>query len=162
MEKIETYLLVLNESLQSKKELLLKLIEFTKEQSKFIKSEIISNDENDEFDQLVSKKDVLMDEIDKIDENFNRIFDKIIDNLNSDKLKYKQDIEKLQSSIIEITEFTNQLINLEKMNFSLFEKETISLKKEVKEFKNKTKLANYIKPDIQDAYFYDKKVGRKE
>ena len=110
---MQKYLQILEESLKKKNALLDKILASSKKQ------EVLLNDEKlklEEFDTLVDEKDQFVDELTKLDEGFETLFQNVKAELDGNKSLYKEEIGRMQKQITDITEKSVQIQALEARN----------------------------------------------
>ena len=98
---IGSYLSVLEESLKKKIAVLTKIQEANLSQSELLKEEKL---DVEQFDKYVDQKDVYIKELEKLDEGFESLYDKIREELLGNKSIYASQIKKIQDLISEVTE----------------------------------------------------------
>lgn len=160
MDNINTYISVLHGSLRKKLDLIKKLLELTKEQNKILNQETI---DIDNFDRLVSKKEVKINEMLEIDRGFQTVFNKISSVIKESPQQYRQQILEMQNFIRAITDIGVEIENLEQKNKEKFNKFLASKRSDIKNFKvsNKTAVSYYKNMSNQhrewQSYFIDSK-----
>lgn len=160
MDNINTYISVLHGSLRKKLDLIKKLLELTKEQNKILNQETI---DIDNFDRLVNKKEVKINEMLEIDRGFQTVFNKISSVIKESPQQYRQQILEMQNFIRAITDIGVEIENLEQKNKEKFNKFLASKRSDIKNFKvsNKTAVSYYKNMSNQhrewQSYFIDSK-----
>lgn len=154
---IEQYINALIESMDAKAECLAELLKETEAQTELLKADVMNWDA---FDELVDKKDKLIDELDELDEGFQSVFNRIKDDLQADKEKYKTGIKRLKEQIAYVTEQSTGLMAAEHRNHELASGRFAQEKRRIRQSKNTSKLAanyyanmnqiNYIDPQLMD------------
>ena len=154
---MENYLNVLKDSLIKKDKYLSKLIEMSEKQAEIVKSEQV---DWDGFTNLVDKKGELIDEIMKLDEGFEMLFNRIKEGLEENKDKYKEIILEIKELVKSVTEKSADLQAIEYRNKTIIEKAFASTRKEIKQSKlgqkaaadyyNKMNKINTIDPQLMD------------
>lgn len=97
---IENYLQVLEQSLHKKADVLSLIQEINQKQEQILKEEGSTED----FDVTIDEKGKLIEELTKLDEGFETLYEHIKEQLSVNKEKYKNQIDKLQQLIIKVTE----------------------------------------------------------
>ena len=156
---IENYLQVLEESLCKKKDVLCKIEELNKRQEQILKSEEVSEDD---FDQSVTDKGILVDELNKLDEGFENLYERIKEQLSAGKEKYKTQIATLQKLITEVTEKSVTIQAQEARNKLLVEQFFAKRKEELQKGRRSSKVAldyyrNMNQSQVVMPQFMDKK-----
>lgn len=132
MEDIRNYLQMMIESLQ-KKENVLKNIELIVQEQ----AQILSVDNIDQvaFDDSMARKADLIEELERLNDGFEHIYDRIKEGLVEDKEKYASYIKQLQDLISRVSEKSILIETMEERNknradtfFSLRHREIKSLK----------------------------------
>lgn len=146
--------------LDKKIEMLLGLKELTESQE----SMLVTDSYNDEeFLNTISKKEIYVQELNKLDDGFNMCFKKVRNELTvENKLNNKPLILQLQDKIREITDLSVQLQALERRNKLKIEQMFVEKRKNIKgaRLSNQT-VTNYYKNMSKqldnESVFYDKK-----
>lgn len=154
-----TYVYILIDTLLKKNSLLDNLIQTTLFQKECITEE---TPDMDQFEQTLSEKEMLIDQLNQLDDGFEAIYDHVKDEISNNKLKHKDDILKLQELIRQVTEKSTKLQTLELQNKGIIEFYFSNKKKEIKNFKRSSQTAsNYYKnmsnQNQGESYFLDKK-----
>lgn len=142
----------------AKKIEMLKGIEFLCEKQRIIVSE--QNVDWDSFDRNVEAKGVLIDQILKLDEGFESLYNRIKEELSASKSFYSSEIAELQNMIKSITDLGTKIEMLEKNNRTLIEAAFASERKYIKQLKTGSKAAleyynkmnklNMVDPQLMD------------
>ncbi len=127
MEK--TYVVALVESLEKKVKVLDDIIEKNKEQEAVLKEEPFSFDR---FDKTVEDKGVLIFKLNKLDEGFESLYEKVKAELDNNKPKYAREITAMQSLIREITDKSTLIQADEQRNKQALERIFKDEKKKIK------------------------------
>ena len=130
---MENYLSVLEDSLKKKLQILDELATYTMEQQELLKAEEL---DYDAFDQLVEKKDPLVQMIMELDQGFETVYDRIKEQLIGHKERYVAQIRTLQDLISELTDKSVKLQAMEQRNKTAVEQQ----------FRN----SNYVPPQFLD------------
>lgn len=101
-----TYLTALKESLEKKIEILEKIHIKDEEQLEIAKS---PNFRYDEFDKNAEEKGVLIYKLNKLDEGFETVYEKVRDELNANKAAYASEIKTMQALIGRITDLSTKI-----------------------------------------------------
>jgi len=115
---IESYLNILEESLTKKIDVLRRIQEVNEVQTDILKKEPA---DLEAFDQTVDEKDLYINELEKLDEGFESLYDKIKQELIGNKQKYAAQIGRLQQLITQITEGSVRIQAQEERNKALVE-----------------------------------------
>lgn len=157
---IENYLQILEESLHKKMAVLCKIEELNKQQEQMLKAENVLFD--DEFDQSITDKGVLIDELKKLDEGFEGLYQHIKEQLSNGKEKYKVQIATLQKLIADVTEKGVAIQAQEARNKMLVEQFFAQRKQELQKGRRSSKIAldyyrNMNQTQVVMPQFMDKK-----
>lgn len=151
------YLKVLQESLLKKKEILESILLASEKQREIVSAE---NVDWDAFDRSIDAKGILIDNLTKLDDGFQNIYDRVREELSGNKDKYKTDIITMQELIHNVTELGAQVETLELRNKALIEKRFTEEHKQIKQSKVGSKVAmeyyqkmnklNVVDPQLMD------------
>lgn len=154
---MEQYLQILADSLKKKNKILMQLIQESEHQM-----EIVNSEEVDWkiFDASVIKKGELVDELSKLDDGFELMYQRIKNGLETSRQKYKEQIQEMQKLIAEVTEKSSKLMAIEERNKVLITNRFTEEKKKLKQQRVNSKIAsnyytamnriNYIDPQLMD------------
>lgn len=156
---MDTYLKMLGESLDKKIEILDRITQIDQNELELLKKEHF---DMDGFDKSVDEKLKLMGQIDKLDEGFETVYDRIREKLLTNKDAYAPQIKRLQEQISQITEMNVSIQALESRiklavdNYAKRESATLNQRR------NSGKAAqsyynNMRKLNVVDAHFMDSK-----
>lgn len=108
-----TYINILLNTLVRKNECLKKISNLEENQDT-----ILSNPELtvEEFEELMSRKQTLINELESLDKGFETVYDRVKEELRINKGYYKDTIEKMQACIVNITELTVKIQAMEERN----------------------------------------------
>lgn len=98
---LENYLDILEDSLQKKVAVLDEIASHSCEQEKLLKQEKL---DLEAFDVQVEKKDELIQKLLKLDEGFELLYDRVREQLQTNKEQYKTQIVHMQQLIAQITD----------------------------------------------------------
>lgn len=154
------YVDMMVDSLERKKRVLSRLLEQTREQESLLKDEEM---DPDRFLEIVHEKEEQIDELNKLDEGFDRLFQSVEREVQTNRALYKTQIQKMQKLIGEVSEMGIQIQALEHQNSGHFKVYLANQRKGIREFhlNNKTassyyqNMANVHKPE--DSYFFNQK-----
>ncbi len=155
MEK--QYIQMLIESLQKKENVLRELIKKSGEQKDVLQSSPV---DWDMFDGLTGEKGDLIDELVKLDEGFESLFERVRAPLTAKKEMYKTEIGYMQSQIRTLTDLSAQLEALEQRNKKLVETKIAEGRQTIKQSKMGSQAAmqyyqrmnriNMVDPQLMD------------
>ncbi len=156
---MDTYLDMLQDSLKKKLDILNEIIAYQREEMDMLKEESM---DMEAFDKNIDKKVALAEGIDKLDDGFEQVYDRIREEMIGHKEKYAVQIRAMQDMIAEITE-KNASIQAEESRIKLavdhyVRRESAALRqkrdngKAARSYYNNMKKLNYV-----DSQFMDKK-----
>ena len=129
---MEQYLNVLKDSLIKKERILLNLLDKSEEQADVVKQNEV---DWDYFTKLVDEKGELVEELLKLDEGFDFLYQRIKENLENNKENYKDMIKEIQELIKSVTQKSADLQVLEIRNKRLIEGTFANTRNEIKKSK---------------------------
>ena len=157
----ENYVQIMMESLKKKENILDAISEKNLEQKAVVEAKEINFEE---FDRIVDQKAELIRQLEVLDRGFDRLYENIKAELQSEegKAKYRNEIKEMQESIRKITEKSTSIQVQEKRNKQVIEAAFRSEKEKIKSGKISSKAAiNYYKTMNQtnfvDPQFLDRK-----
>lgn len=156
---IENYLTILEDSLRKKVNVLEEISECNAAQEQILKQEKPSLEE---FDEYVDKKDVLLQKLNKLDEGFDSLYEKIREQLLEDKEKYKAQISCIQQLISQVTEKSVSIQAQEARNRKAVEDYFTNEKQQLRQSRQSSKAAyDYYRSmnnvNVVPPQFMDKK-----
>ncbi len=156
---IENYLQVLEESLHKKMGVLEKIEEANQRQEEILKQEPVSEEA---FDETIEEKGAFIDELNKLDEGFENLYENIREQLTSGREKYKVQIASIQKLITRVTEKSVSIQTQEARNKALAEAYFANRKQELQKGRRSSKAAmdyyrNMSQSQINMPQFMDRK-----
>lgn len=154
----ENYLQIMTDSLIKKKDILTKLVALNDEQEN-----IINKPEFDEtaFNKNVDDKAELIEQLIKLDEGFNSVFERVKEQLNENKNAYSAQIKNMQGLIREVTELSANVEAKEGRNKVLVESRFAAMRREISNARRSTQMANTYYKNMNklnyEPQFMDKK-----
>lgn len=158
MDNTQNYLLVLEQSLSKKINILSELERLTQ-----VQREIVTKEQFDEeaFNDNVEQKAALINELEKLDKGFQILYDNVKAQIEDNRQTYSAEIQRLQEMIKTIMDRSAALMVLENQNKEMVTNRFATLKKEARQVKkNRNLAANYYKSMnniSSEPYFLDKK-----
>ena len=147
---IENYLQVLIESLQKKITVLNLIEETNNKQTELLKQESFGLKELDDFSE---EKTEQIAKLEKLDEGFELLYERIKEELLRNKQKYTQEITTLQGLISLITEKSVSIQAMENRNKQLIEAKFREEREQLHQQKSSTKVAqDYYKVMHQTSF----------
>lgn len=156
MKEIGQYLEILKESLEKKKGILEAVLEKNEEQAQAVKE-----DKNQEiFGRIVEEKAGLIEELGRLDDGFEQLYNRIREELVPNKERFRKEIAILQKLISQVTDLSVRIQASEKRNRKLAEdyffRERDRLQKSHKSVKAASDYyramsrVNYVDPQLMD------------
>ena len=148
------YLEVLIEGLRKKNKLLDQIKELNDQQAQVIrKSETL-----DHFDEIVTKKQALIDEINKVDNGFQTVYDRVRKDVEENKKQYREQILMLQELVHRATDLGIEIQAGEARNKAEIEQYFSYLHKEIHSSKRSLKAANDYYKNMNGLNFNDNSI----
>ena len=154
---MDNYLNMLKDSLIMKERILIELQAKSEEQGEIVKAQDV---DWDEFTRLVDEKGELVEEIVKLDDGFETLYERIKEGLNDNKETYKDIIGEIQVLVKSVTEKGAKLEATEYRNKTAIEAAFANARKEIRQSKlgqraaadyyNKMNRINTIDPQMLD------------
>lgn len=159
MDNNSTYIQVMIQSLSKKKEVLEKIIECTLDQEFVLKEEEV---DLDQFGDLIDEKQKWIDQLNLLDTGFEKLFERVKEEIQLHREQYQVEIVKMQGLIKEITDLGVMLQTSELRNKARFEQYSTNKKKEIRAFKMSNTSATKYYQNMSNqhqgqSYFLDKK-----
>mgnify|MGYP000802223181 FL=1 len=115
---MESQLTILSESLDKKLEVLQKIQEYNKRQEKVFSAEKV---DMSLFDDAVAEKQRLIDEVVRLDDGFEIMYEKLARELEGNRQRYAAQIRELQAKVAKVTELSVSVQAQEARNKKLIE-----------------------------------------
>lgn len=115
---MESQLTILSESLDRKLEVLQKIQEYNKRQEEVFSAEKV---DIRQFDDAVEEKQRLIDEVVRLDEGFEILYEKLAKELEGNRQRYAAQIKELQEKVARVTELGVSVQAQEARNKKLIE-----------------------------------------
>lgn len=155
----QTYVDIMIQSLEKK----IKVLEEVKKQN-ILQKELLENDkaEADEFDATVEKKAALIEQIMQLDSGFDKLFERVKEELNNNRDAYAEKIKRMQSLIRKITDLSMEVQAQEARNKDLMTRKFAFVRDTAKTVRTNTKVAsqyyqNMMQLNVIDPQFMDNK-----
>ena len=97
----ENYLVLLEESLKRKLQVMAEIQEYNLRQQEIFQS---GSAEMDKFDEYVAEKGVLIEKLTSLDNGFEKLYARVAEELKGNREKYAGQIKKLQELVTKVTE----------------------------------------------------------
>ena len=115
---MESQLTILSESLDKKLEVLQKIQEYNKRQEEVFSAEKV---DMSLFDDAVEEKQRLIDEVVRLDDGFEIMYEKLAKELEGNRQRYAAQIRELQAKVAKVTELSVSVQAQEARNKKLIE-----------------------------------------
>lgn len=155
---MENQLTILAESLDKKIQILNRIQEYNKRQEKAFLEETANMDS---FDAAVEEKGVLIEELGKLDNGFELLYERLAKQLEENRAKYAEQIREIQQQIAVITELTMTVQAQEQRNKQLIEnyfnkqragiRESRKVSKTAYDYYKKVNHVGYAPPQFMDS-----------
>ena len=154
---MKEYLDVLEQSLNKKLTLLKQIMEKSREQGELLKTEDLTPEE---LDDNINEKAALIEELELLDNGFDRVYENIRKEIDANRNRYKEEIRRLQELIRQVTALGTQIQTEEARNKEQAVKKFATIRKQIKEsrasaqavnkyYQSMMKL-NYVDPQFMD------------
>lgn len=153
------YIAIMIQSLKKKEQILDSIIKINQRQREELENPSL---DPDDFDKTFTEKAELIDNLENLDDGFQELFERVRDELNLNKEKYRDEIALMQDYIRRLTEKSADIQVQEARNKDLMQRKFASVRKQVKEVRKSQKVVNqYYKNMMKSGYvepqFTDKK-----
>ncbi len=116
----------------------------------------------DDFDKTVEEKAKLIAELEKLDDGFDEVFQKVRDDLTNHKEEYRDEIKTMQDLIRSLTAKSATVQGQEARNKVLMEQKFTAIKVQVRKVRSSQKVVNQyyqnmMKANLVDPQFTDSK-----
>lgn len=146
------YVQALEQSLEKKVDILLKVEALNKEQTLLLNEE---DPDIDKWDELTTCKGELIDEINFLDDGFNEVYEHVRDELQTNRESYKKEISHMQDLIRKLTELSEVIQSEEARNKEAAERHFARLKKKGKVLTQSSRAAKLYKDNMQKVNYVD-------
>ena len=135
------------------------LSQHTKEEETLLKNKQATVDEIDEIEE---KKKLALEELEKADQGFERVYQRVKETLEENKYEYEKEIKTLQGLIRKITDYTAKIQAQELRNKQLMELFLQQKKQDIRTFYNNHNTTTQYTMHLANresgqSYFFDKK-----
>lgn len=154
-----TYVRMMLDVLSKKEMNLTKLLELTKEQETLLKAEEF---DEAEFELLIEKKGGNLCKLEEIDNGFQSIYNRVAEEIQTNKEAYKEQILEMQELITRVTDLGVKLSALEEKNKNALEVILQYKKQNIRQFKVSKQTASAYYKNMSGmqtgaSYFMDQK-----
>ena len=159
MDQTGTYVNIMRESLERKQRYLTEIWKLTNEQSVIATAEKF---DEEQFSELVEKKDVLIDNLNEIDKGFSSVYDRVRIEIQRDPVVYRDELLAIQNLIRTFVDLGMQIEAVEERNRAVMEQVFSAKFQGVRQMKQSKTVANkYYKSMangmVNDSLLYDRK-----
>lgn len=112
------YLALLEESLKRKLQVMAEIQEYNMRQQEVFQSDKV---DVDQFDGYVAEKGALIDKLNSLDNGFEKLYDRVSEELKDNRHKYAEQIKTLQNLVAKVTETSVTIQAQEARNKKLIE-----------------------------------------
>ena len=158
MEKSQ-YISIMIQSLKKKSAVLDTIMELNIQQKEELENPAL---DPDDFDRTVEKKAEQIQQLELLDNGFQELYEKVRDELQSNREAYREDIACMQEYIRKLTDKSATIQAQEARNKDLMTQKFASVRKQVKEVRKSQKVVNQyyksmMKANYMEAHFTDNK-----
>ena len=159
MDQTGTYVNIMRESLERKQRYLTEILKLTNEQSAIATAEKF---DEEQFSELVKKKDVLIDNLNEIDKGFSSVYDRVRIEIQRDPVAYRDELLAIQNLIRTCVDLGMQIEAEEERKREVMEQVFSAKFQGVRQMKQSKTVANkYYKSMangmVNDSLLYDRK-----
>ena len=152
-----TYIDIMIQSLEKK----IQVLEKIKKQN-LLQKEILEDEksEADAFDKTVEEKAALIEQITQLDSGFDKLFERVKEELNTNKEAHAEKIKTMQALIRQVTDLSMEIQAQEARNKDLMTRKFVYVRETAKAVRTNTKAAsqyyqnmmqlNYVDPQFMD------------
>ena len=158
MEKSQ-YISIMIQSLKKKGAVLDTIMELNIQQKEELENPAL---DPDDFDRTVEKKAEQIQQLELLDNGFQELYEKVREELQSNREAYREDIACMQEYIRKLTDKSATIQAQEARNKDLMTQKFASVRKQVKEVRKSQKVVNQyyksmMKANYMEAHFTDNK-----
>lgn len=158
MEKSQ-YISIMIQSLKKKSAVLDTIMELNIQQKVELENPAL---DPDDFDRTVEKKAEQIQQLELLDNGFQELYEKVREELQSNREAYREDIACMQEYIRKLTDKSATIQAQEARNKDLMTQKFASVRKQVKEVRKSQKVVNQyyksmMKANYMEAHFTDNK-----
>lgn len=132
MENANNYIVIMQESLSKKLQVLEEIIKANDLQWESVRGEDL---DAEKFEESVEIKDKLIMQLEQLDNGFEQLYQKVSQELQNNKSLYKDAIGTMQIQIKQITDYSVQIQTQEARNQKEFFSKTAQVRKEIHQVK---------------------------
>ena len=147
-----TYVDIMIQSLKKKIRVLEEIRRINIRQKELLESD---KSDADEFDQTVEEKAKLIEQMTQLDSGFDKLFERVKDELNQHKADYADRIKTMQNCIRQITDLSMELQAQESRNKDLMTRKFVSVRERAKVVRTNSKAANQYYKNMMNLHYVD-------
>ena len=154
----QTYVDIMIQSLKKK----IKVLEEIRKVN-ILQQQLLEDDraDADDFDQTVTDKSVLIEQMEQLDSGFDKLFDRVKEELQSNREMYGEQIKVMQRCIRTITDLSMEIQAQEARNKDLMTQKFVSVRQKAKVVRTNSKAAsqyykNMMQLNVVDPQFMDR------
>lgn len=148
----QNYVDIMIDSLTKKEELLKQIVDYNEAQQTIVTAPEFKEEA---FEKNVVDKGEVVEKILRLDEGFNSVFNRIKEELQTNKGKYAKDIEHLKELVASVTDLGVRIQAQELRNKQLVEKRFAQMRKELSQAKRTTSTANAYYKNVNNLNQYE-------
>lgn len=154
----KNYLQMMIDSLNMKVSILKEVEKLNEEQTAFATTDTVSEDQ---FQENLDRKGALIDNLEKLDEGFDSLFQRIKKELEENRDQYAKEIKQMKQLITQVTELGVRVEAQEARNKLLIQNKFTQMRQDIQTAKRSTKMANTYYQNMNklnyEPQFMDKK-----
>lgn len=155
----ETYIQIMLQSLEKKSRVLDQIIQLNEQQKTVLES---ADSPVEDFDETVEKKSALIEQMEQLDSGFEKLYDRVREELQTNKDVYKDQIRKMQEYIRAVTDKSVQIQTQEARNKELMTSRFARVKKQARQVRANSKATSSYyqsmsRTSVIDPQFMDDK-----
>jgi flagellar biosynthesis/type III secretory pathway chaperone len=109
----------------------------------------------DEFDQIVEQKAVLIEQMSQLDSGFDKLFQRVKEEVTTKRSTYSEDIKMMQDCIRRITDLSMELQKQEARNKELMMKKFTFIREKAKVVRTNKKAVNQYYKNMMNLHYVD-------
>ena len=155
----ETYIQIMLQSLEKKNKVLDQIIQLNEQQKTVLES---ADSPVEDFDETVEKKSALIEQMEQLDSGFEKLYDRVREELQTNKDTYKDQIRKMQDYNRAVTDKSVQIQTQEARNKELMTSRFARVKKQARQVRANSKATSSYyqsmsRTSVIDPQFMDDK-----
>ena len=155
----ETYIQIMLQSLEKKSKVLDQIIQLNEQQKTILES---ADSPVEDFDETVEKKSALIEQLEQLDSGFEKLYDRVREELQTNKDAYRDQIRKMQEYIRVVTDKSVQIQTQEARNKELMTSKFARVKKQARQVRANSKATSSYyqsmsRTSVIDPQFMDDK-----